>query len=160
MQNKMIRMITALLKWKNSGGFHCCPTDMTVSESALSRRDQKIARLYVQGTSKERVGAYLRQLLRWAGTFVACVTSAWVLTGCGPTYVLVSHADGTRSLYECTKAGERLIVDHGRPGRDGRGVIMPNMRSEDPRFVVLEAQMGIGLTPIRETSDPCQHKKK
>ena len=49
-------------------GFHCCPTGMTVSAAALSRRDQKIARLYEQGASKERVGAYLRRWLRWAGS--------------------------------------------------------------------------------------------
>ena len=48
-------------------GFHCCPTGMTVSAAALSRWDQKIARLYEQGASKERVGAYLRRWIGWAG---------------------------------------------------------------------------------------------
>lgn len=56
-------------------GFHCCPTDMTVSAAALLRRDQKIARLYEQGASKERVGAYLRRWLGWAGVGVMIVLS-------------------------------------------------------------------------------------
>lgn len=70
MQNKFMGSIVALLKWKWKkcgdilGGIQPI---RTAPEAALSRRDQKIARLYEQGASKERVGAYLRRWLGWAG---------------------------------------------------------------------------------------------
>jgi len=47
-------------------GFHCSPIGMRLSQTALSRRDAKIARLYEQGASKRRIGLYLARWLGWA----------------------------------------------------------------------------------------------
>jgi len=47
-------------------GFAICPTGLTVSDAALSRRDKKIAQLYEQGASKRRIGVYLARWLGWA----------------------------------------------------------------------------------------------
>jgi hypothetical protein len=55
-------------------GFHCCPTGITVSEAALSRRDKKLARLYEQKASKKHIALYLALWLGWAMT--GCVRSA------------------------------------------------------------------------------------
>ena len=84
-------------------GFYCCPTGMTVSAAALSRRDQKIARLYEQGASKERVGAYLRQWLGWAGVGL---TFAVMVTGCGSKIINV----GNQRFYERHLKEERWMM--------------------------------------------------
>ncbi|HEW97949.1 MAG: hypothetical protein DRR16_16605 [Candidatus Parabeggiatoa sp. nov. 3] len=47
-------------------GFSICPTGLTVSDAALSRRDNKIAQLYERGASKRRIGLYLARWLGWA----------------------------------------------------------------------------------------------
>ncbi len=47
-------------------GFHCCLTGVKVSAAALSRRDAKVARLYEQGASKQRIARYLVRWLGWA----------------------------------------------------------------------------------------------
>ena len=47
-------------------GFAICPTGLTVSDAALSRRDTKIATLFEQGASKRRIGLYLARWLGWA----------------------------------------------------------------------------------------------
>jgi RNA-directed DNA polymerase len=60
-------------------GFHCCPTGMTVSDATLSRRDEKIARLYEQGASKRRVGLYLA---RWFGWVLGVVAHAAFAGAC------------------------------------------------------------------------------
>lgn len=57
-------------------GFHCCPTGMRVSGAALSRRDQKIARLYEQGASPRRIGRYLARWLGWV-VMVGAAGGAW-----------------------------------------------------------------------------------
>jgi len=54
-------------------GFHCCPTGVRVSDAALSRRDEKLTRLYEQGASKRRIGQYLA---RWIGWATLCVMGA------------------------------------------------------------------------------------
>jgi len=58
-------------------GFAICPTGLTVSDAALSRRDTKIATLFEQGASKRRIGLYLARWLGWA-----TITGA---TWCGAT---------------------------------------------------------------------------
>lgn len=47
-------------------GFHCCPTGVRVSDTALLRRDKKLQRLYEQGASKQRIAKYLAMWLGWA----------------------------------------------------------------------------------------------
>ncbi len=47
-------------------GFSIRPTGLTVSDAALSRRDNKIAQLYERGASKRRIGLYLARWLGWA----------------------------------------------------------------------------------------------
>jgi len=47
-------------------GFAICPTGLTVSDAALSRRDKKIATLFEQSASKRRIGLYLARWLGWA----------------------------------------------------------------------------------------------
>ena len=46
-------------------GFHITPTDVTVSNVALSRHEQKMARLYEQGASATRIRAYRKRWLAW-----------------------------------------------------------------------------------------------
>jgi len=83
MQSGMMRRIAALLTWKKSERFHCGPTGMTMSEATLARRNQKIARFYEQGASKERVEAYLRRWLGWAGVGVHVIAAVGGVGGCG-----------------------------------------------------------------------------
>ncbi len=61
-------------------GFHCCPTGMRVPEAALSRRDEKLARL--QGSSKKRIGQYLARWLGWATLFCDGVYASCGCWGC------------------------------------------------------------------------------
>lgn len=84
-------------------GFHCCPTGMSVSEVSLSRRDQKIARLYEQGASKKRVGAYLRRWLGWAGTGLLVS-----VVGCNMRDVYTYYEEPVYEL--CNKGGTGIIV--------------------------------------------------
>lgn len=64
-------------------GFHCCPTGVKVSDAALSRRDEKVARLYEQGASKQRIARYLVRWLGWAiaAGFPASSTAEVLLPG-------------------------------------------------------------------------------
>lgn len=56
-------------------GFRITPTTSSQpSAASVSRRDNKVTRLYEQGASKQRVGLYLRRWLGWA--VVGCVTGA------------------------------------------------------------------------------------
>jgi len=78
-----------------------CPTGLTVSDAALSRRDKKITRLYEQGASKRRVGLYLA---RWLGWAFFGGTAAFLPSHC---FANASAADGTAHhacLYTGTNA--------------------------------------------------------
>jgi len=50
----------------------CTTTGVSVSAAALSRRDEKIARLYERGASKRRIGLYLACWLGWATMVPNC----------------------------------------------------------------------------------------
>lgn len=51
-------------------GFRITPTSIHPSTTSVSRRDEKIARLYEQGANRRRIGQYLR---RWSGwSVIAC----------------------------------------------------------------------------------------
>lgn len=92
-------------------GVHYRPTGMTVSEASLSRRDQTIVRLYEQGASKERGGAYLRRWAVWACMGVAaagCATPApvaWINESC-EQYDERMDTSGVRCLAWQNRAGE------------------------------------------------------
>lgn len=47
-------------------GFHLTPTGVTVSKAALSRHEQKVARLYEQDAKPKRIRAYRLRWLVWA----------------------------------------------------------------------------------------------
>ncbi len=47
-------------------GFHLTPTGVTVSEAALSRHEDKVARLYEQNAKPKRIRAYRLRWLVWA----------------------------------------------------------------------------------------------
>ena len=53
-------------------GFHLTPTG--VSDTALSRHEQKVSRLYEQGASAKRIRGYRKRWLAW-GIFCGVVTS-------------------------------------------------------------------------------------
>lgn len=60
-------------------GFHITPTGVTVSAAALSRHEQKVARLYEQGASPKRIRAYRLRWLAWVGamnSFLLCANIA------------------------------------------------------------------------------------
>ena len=57
-------------------GFHLTPTGVTVSKAALSRHEQKVARLYEQDAKPKRIRAYRLRWLVWAALAVPCVVDA------------------------------------------------------------------------------------
>ena len=71
---ELVEFIKRVSKGFDFLGCYCRPTGMTVSEATLSRRDQKIVRFYEKDASKERVRAYLRLWIGWAGVL-------WLLAG-------------------------------------------------------------------------------
>jgi len=63
-------------------GFAICPTGLTVSDAALSRRDTKIATLFEQGASKRRIGLYLARWLGWASITAAAAWHGLAFAAC------------------------------------------------------------------------------
>jgi hypothetical protein len=47
-------------------GYHFSPTALTVAQKTLQRRDMRLARLYEQGASDERIEQYVSRWQRWA----------------------------------------------------------------------------------------------
>lgn len=97
MQSRMMRRIVVLLQWKQL--------------AALSRRDQTIARPDEQGTSRERVGAYPRRWLGWAGTLIIC--AALILSTAGCAYLMATGNESILSKENTAqiKIGEWTKVD-------------------------------------------------
>lgn len=58
-------------------GFHLTPTEVTVSDTALSRHEDKVARLYEQDAKPKRIRAYRLRWLVW-GCVVATSSAAAV----------------------------------------------------------------------------------
>ncbi|CAK0780114.1 RNA-directed DNA polymerase [Gammaproteobacteria bacterium] len=92
-------------------GFHCCPTGLQVSDAALSRRDEKIRRLYELGADKKRIARYLAAWLGWTLLVVQEVKGQ---APCG------TINDGMRMrgilLHENCHLGPALIFDAGTAG--------------------------------------------
>ena len=57
-------------------GFHLTPTGVTVSDTSLSRHEQKVARLYEQGASTKRIRAYRLRWLAWVGLAAGALATA------------------------------------------------------------------------------------
>jgi len=77
-------------------GFAICPTGLTVSDAALSRRDTLIATLYEQGASKRRIRLYLARWLGWASLTAAAAGSA---NNCVPPFI--QPMTGTKVMCSC-----------------------------------------------------------
>ena len=59
-------------------GFHLTPTGVTVSQAALSRHEDKVARLYEQDAKPKRIRAYrLRWLVLVLGVMSAGATARY-----------------------------------------------------------------------------------
>ncbi len=90
-------------------GFAICPTGLTVSDAALSRRDKKIARLYEQGASKRRVGLYLARWFGWASIVVVTAVPSVTLGACTDAIAFTdaSYSSCVRNLHssDCTASG-------------------------------------------------------
>ncbi|EDN72709.1 hypothetical protein BGS_0664 [Beggiatoa sp. SS] len=69
-------------------GFSIRPTGLTVSDAALSRRDQKLAQLYSPRASNRRIGLYLARWIGWASIAIASVATASNCTS--PTVFVLS----------------------------------------------------------------------
>ena len=94
-------------------GFHCSPTCLRVSQTVLSWRDKKIARLYEQGTNSKRIAQYLARWFGWA-TFcgvikvsyaVPCVTAH----GSGEFESFIDNGLRTEIICQC-QDGERQRI--------------------------------------------------
>jgi len=102
MQSGMIRRIAALLQWKQS--------------VVLSRRDQTVARPDERVASKERIGAYPRRWLGWAGTLIICVALILLTAGCaylmatGNESILSKENTAQIKIGEWTKVDVRRIL--------------------------------------------------
>jgi len=90
-------------------GFGTCLTGLSVSETALSRRDKKIARLNEQGASKRRIGLYLARWLGWASLIIYAVSYAD--TPCNQSLVGTFDSINNAAYTSCGKPGAGTTIE-------------------------------------------------
>ena len=94
-------------------GFAICPTGLTVSDAARSRRDNKIATLFEQGASKRRIGLYLARWLGWATLAAAAHCPAMPGSSqCGSSV----SSTAPWALISINTADGALVSNEGSPG--------------------------------------------
>jgi hypothetical protein len=94
----------------DSLGFANRPTGLTVSGTALSRRDTKLAQLYEQGASKKRIGLFLARWLGWGAGMLATSTVTATATLC-PGATIGTLSGNPVAFSACSPNGGTYLID-------------------------------------------------